>query len=201
MPNFDIANQNKVHKAALRQIGHDRFKAALANVTRDQLAQIATDIHQKNVKRNKKGLASTYFGPKQSPNGKFIMSYPKPIGKMMYLNHAAAAKDETVFWKLLRAAAKASAAAKARDAEAKVAAAQPVEVAPINTVNVIRLSGGQVTDMFSWPESPEGNKAAEKKFSELAIALGCPQYDVEAYLEDGYFQIKKHHDIVLVHSN
>lgn len=196
MPNFDIANQNKVHKSVLRQIGHDRFMAMLANVTREQLAQIATDIHQKNVKRNKKGLASTYFGPKQSPNGKFIMSYPKPIGKMMYLNHAAAAKDETVFWKLLRAAAK------ARDAEAKVAAAaQPVEVAPINTVNVIRLSDGQVTDMFSWPESPEGNKAAEKKFSELVVAAGCPPKDVESYIEDGYFQIKKHHDIMLVHSN
>ena len=195
MPNFDIANQNKVHKSILRQIGHDRFKAALANVTRDQLAQMATDIRQKNDKRNKKGLASTYFGPKQTPTGKLIMSYPKPIGKMTYLDHAAAAKDETVFWKLLRAAAK------ARDAEAKVAAAQPVEAAPIDTVNVIRLSGGQVTNMFSWPESPEGNKAAEKKFSELVAAAGCPPKDVESYIEDGYFQIKKHHDIMLVHSN
>ena len=195
MPNFDIANQNKVHKSILRQIGHDRFKAALANVTRDQLAQIATVIRQKNDKRNAKGLASQYFGPKQSPNGKFIMSYPKPIGKMLYLDHAAAAKDETVFWKLLRAAAK------ARDAEAKVAAATPVEAAPIDTVNVIRLSDGQVTDMFSWPESPEGNKAAEKKFSELAVALGCPQNDVESYIEDGYFWSKTHYGLMLVHSN
>ena len=195
MPNFDIANQNKVHKSILRQIGHDRFKAALANVTRDQLAQMATDIRQKNDKRNARGLASQYFGPKQSPNGKYIMSYPKPIGKMMYLDHAAAAKDETVFWKLLRAAAK------ARDAEAKVAAAYPAEAAPIDTVNVIRLSDGQVTDMFSWPESPEGNKAAEKKFSELAVALGCPQNDVESYIEDGYFWTKTHYGLMLVHSN
>lgn len=195
MPNFDIANQNKVHKSILRQIGHDRFKAALANVTRDQLAQMATDIRQKNDKRNAKGLASQYFGPKQSPNGKFIMSYPKPIGKVLYLDHAAAAKDETVFWKLLRAAAK------ARDAEAKVAAASPAEAAPIDTVNVIRLSDGQVTDMFSWPESPEGNKAAEKKFSELAVALGCPQNDVESYIEDGYFWTKTHYGLMLVHSN
>lgn len=195
MPNFDIANQNKVHKSILRQIGHDRFKAALANVTRDQLAQMATDIRQKNDKRNARGLASQYFGPKQSPNGKYIMSYPKPIGKMMYLDHAAAAKDETVFWKLLRAAAK------ARDAEAKVAAASPAEAAPIDTVNVIRLSDGQVTDMFSWPESPEGNKAAEKKFSELAVALGCPQNDVESYIEDGYFWTKTHYGLMLVHSN
>ena len=195
MPNFDIANQNKVHKSILRQIGHDRFKAALANVTRDQLAQMATDIRQKNDKRNARGLASQYFGPKQSPNGKYIMSYPKPISKMMYLDHAAAAKDETVFWKLLRAAAK------ARDAEAKVAAASPAEAAPIDTVNVIRLSDGQVTDMFSWPESPEGNKAAEKKFSELAVALGCPQNDVESYIEDGYFWTKTHYGLMLVHSN
>lgn len=195
MPNFDIANQNKVHQSILRQIGHDRFKAALANVTRDQLAQMATDIRQKNDKRNAKGLASQYFGPKQSPNGKYIMSYPKPIGKVLYLDHAAAAKDETVFWKLLRAAAK------ARDAEAKVAAASPAEAAPIDTVNVIRLSDGQVTDMFSWPESPEGNKAAEKKFSELAVALGCPQNDVESYIEDGYFWTKTHYGLMLVHSN
>lgn len=195
MPNFDIANQNKVHQSILRQIGHDRFKAALANVTRDQLAQMATDIRQKNDKRNARGLASQYFGPKQSPNGKYIMSYPKPIGKVLYLDHAAAAKDETVFWKLLRAAAK------ARDAEAKVAAASPAEAAPIDTVNVIRLSDGQVTDMFSWPESPEGNKAAEKKFSELAVALGCPQNDVESYIEDGYFWTKTHYGLMLVHSN
>ena len=197
MPNFDIANQNKVHKSILRQIGHDRLKAALANVTRDQLAQIATDIRKKNDKRNAKGLASQYFGPKQSPNGKFIMSYPKPVGKMIYLDHAAAAKDETVIWKLLRAAVK------ARDAEAKVAAVVPSGLNPaveIATVNVIQLSDGQVQSMHSWVESPEGNKAAEKKFSELAVALGCPQNDVESYIEDGYFWTKTHYGIMLVHS-
>jgi hypothetical protein len=55
--------------------------------------------------------------------------------------------------------------------------------------------------MFSWPESPEGNKAAEKKFSELAVALGCPQNDVESYIEDGYFWTKTHYGLMLVHSN
>lgn len=179
MPNFDIANQNKVHQSILRQIGHDRFKAALANVTRDQLAQISTDIRQKNDKRNARGLASQYFGPKQSPNGKYIMSYPKPIGKMIYLDHAAAAKDETVFWKLLRAAAK------ARDAEAKIVAAQ--KLSPILTVNVIKLENGLPSDVTSWPESPEGNKAAEEYFSTEAKKMGCPEEDMSDVLDDGYY--------------
>ena len=181
MPNFDIANQNKVHKSVLRQIGHDRFKAALANATRDQLAQIATDVRRKNDKRNAKGLASQYFGPKQSPNGKFIMSYPKPLGKMMYLDHAAAAKDETVFWKLLRAAVK------ARDAEAKVAAAATKVCEPILTVNVIKLENGLPSDVTSWPESPEGNKAAEEYFSTEAKKMGCPEEDMSDVLDDGYY--------------
>lgn len=181
MPNFDIANQNKVHKSVLRQIGHDRFKAALANATRDQLAQLATDVRRKNDKRNKKGLASQYFGPKQSPNGKFIMIYPKPIGKMMYLDHAAAAKDETVFWKLLRAAVK------ARDAEAKVAAAATKTCEPILTVNVIKVENGLPSDVTSWPESPEGNKAAEEYFSRIAKEMGCPEDDISDVLDDGYY--------------
>jgi hypothetical protein len=195
MPNFDIANQNKVHKSVLRQIGHDRFKAALANVTRDQLAQIATDIRRKNDKRNAKGLASQYFGPKQSPNGKFIMSYPKPLGKMMYLDHAAAAKDETVFWKLLRAAVK------ARDAEAKVAAAATKVCEPILTVNVIKLENGLPSDVTSWPESPEGNKAAEEYFSRIAKEMGCPEDDLSDVLDDGYYGNGNPHMLTITHSS
>lgn len=71
--------------------------------------------------------------------------------------------------------------------------------AEISTVNVILLESGQVKSMKSWPESPEGNLAAETCFRADAIRLGCPAEDLDAVVEDGCYDACPE-DLMLVHS-
>ena len=77
---------------------------------------------------------------------------------------------------------------------------QPVTpAAEIATVNVILMDAGQVKTMKSWPETPEGNLAAETAFRADAIRLGCSPEDLDAAVEDGFLDAAPQ-DLMLVHS-
>lgn len=184
MPTFDSANQNKVHKSVLEKVFNAKLREVLANTTLEQLAQIAKDILAQNVKRMGKGQPTISFIPKRSPNGSFIVSYPKPIGKIIYVTMESMPGDNKIFWKLLDEALHAP--------EAKEEG--------INTVNVIKMGKGVVDSLNAWPETPEGNKAAEEKFIELIKTDGCASDEVAACVEDGYYRMYDV-EILLVHSS
>ena len=77
---------------------------------------------------------------------------------------------------------------------------QPVTpAAEIATVNVILMDAGQVKALKSWPETPEGNLAAETAFRADAIRLGCSPEDLDAAVEDGFLDAAPQ-DLMLVHS-
>lgn len=72
------------------------------------------------------------------------------------------------------------------------------------TVNVVELVGGNVCGLTAFPESPEGNKAAE----EHLVAL-IKEYDEEratdeiiaAAVEDGRYAGSMNYEVLITHSN
>jgi hypothetical protein len=56
---------------------------------------------------------------------------------------------------------------------------------PINTVNVIEFDGETILGLASYPDTPEGNKAAEERFKAVAKENGVHESDLEAAIEDG----------------
>ena len=173
---FDKKNQSKVHISTLKTIHNPKLAKALANLDSTWLYQLAKDLNEKNKKRNKRGLACVYFPTKSTPNGKIAVTYPKPIGKMLYDTIALQAMDESVIWKLLKAASR----------EHKAAPAEPV-VKTLSTVNVLVLNLGTPVSLEAWPDDAAGNKAAEACFSKKALSFGAKKEDMESHLEDGYF--------------
>jgi hypothetical protein len=77
----------------------------------------------------------------------------------------------------------------------------------ISTVNVILIDNssgeGLVQEVFSFPETDEGNKAAEKLFADNIRK--CPVYfeqDIESHIEDGFFACEETGiQLNIVHSN
>jgi hypothetical protein len=176
MKYFDSSNQDKVHYTVCNKFVGLKMGVIMSNLTRPMLAVVALE------------LKNHEFTGKVSTNKKrWIVSYPKPVGKILYDNAAEAKKDVELFQKLLKAASK------------KVPDGAPHALNPaveISTVNVITMNDGQLQGMSSWVESPEGNKAAEKKFSELAKKAGCPLDDIGACIEDGSYG--EHNKVILI---
>lgn len=56
---------------------------------------------------------------------------------------------------------------------------------PINTVNVIEFDGETILGLASYPDTPEGNNAAEERFKAVAKENGVEESDLEVALEDG----------------
>jgi len=72
----------------------------------------------------------------------------------------------------------------------------------INTVNVITYHDGCVQSITSYKDSPSGNKSAEKLFTTL-IKENCPdttKEDIEASLDNGYFEQENFWQAFIVHS-
>ena len=65
----------------------------------------------------------------------------------------------------------------------------------MNTVNVVVVKEGAVSELFSYPDTPNGNKKAEEKFVEQMSK--CPfglvtysEEDIEVCLENGIIEFK-----------
>ena len=62
----------------------------------------------------------------------------------------------------------------------------------LNTVNVIEMnvesSSTSVLGLAAFPDDPEGNAAAEVRFTRLALDNGAKVANVDSHLEDGYFE-------------
>jgi len=77
-------------------------------------------------------------------------------------------------------------------------------VKPLYTVNVIEVLDGNnfnVASLRSYPDTPEGNQAAEKVFRQLVEQTGDDdnKADLDSLVEDGYCEIGSGF-IALVHS-
>jgi hypothetical protein len=74
----------------------------------------------------------------------------------------------------------------------------------MNTVNVITTDDqGMIQALNAYPETPEGNKAAESVFREKlnsVLDLDCSDDDAEVMLEDGYAVNGAGETCMLVHS-
>ena len=59
----------------------------------------------------------------------------------------------------------------------------------LSSVNVISSSTveGTINFLHAFSDNNKGNKEAEKLFVEKATAFGCPEEDMAAALEDGYY--------------
>jgi hypothetical protein len=63
----------------------------------------------------------------------------------------------------------------------------------LNTVNVIEIIDGSITEVFSYADNKKGNKEAEAKFTKLAKEMGienkgiAEQTELEEALENGFW--------------
>jgi hypothetical protein len=66
----------------------------------------------------------------------------------------------------------------------------------LNTVNVIEIVDGSITEVFSYADNKKGNKEAEAKFTKLAKEMGienkgiAEQTELEEALENGFWNTK-----------
>ena len=71
----------------------------------------------------------------------------------------------------------------------------------LSTVNVISSStrDGTVNHVNSFSDDEVGNKEAEKKFARKAKDFGCPEEDISAATEDGFY-VGHTDSVYLVHT-
>ena len=71
----------------------------------------------------------------------------------------------------------------------------------LNTVNVIEMDGDTVLGLASYQDNEEGNRLAEIRFHDLAMAniKNLVEEDVESYIEDGMAESGTY-KLLLVHS-
>jgi uncharacterized protein YdcH (DUF465 family) len=71
----------------------------------------------------------------------------------------------------------------------------------LQTVNVIEITNGIIQGLTSYPETPEGNKAAEEHFGRLLKEHNAETDDViEQAIEDGTYTDGSGYEVNLVHS-
>ena len=61
----------------------------------------------------------------------------------------------------------------------------------IKTVSVITTNEDEIESVISFPDTPEGNKEAEKEFTNRAKKIGANADDMDEYLENGRFSSLK----------
>jgi hypothetical protein len=72
----------------------------------------------------------------------------------------------------------------------------------LSTVNVIEAINGVPNSMRSYKDDKAGNAAAESLFTDLIKANGCPDEDIDARIEDGYYERDEgNYSTVLIHSS
>lgn len=71
----------------------------------------------------------------------------------------------------------------------------------LQTVNVIRLDSGCLDSIYSFPDTPEGNREAESKFHALILDIyeAVDPVEIEAAIENGHFA-EDRDEILLAHS-
>jgi len=69
----------------------------------------------------------------------------------------------------------------------------------VDTVNVIEYKEDTVENLFAFTNNEDGNSQAEEMFKTLATSHGCPDCDVESYVEDGHYT-QNGWGVMLVHS-
>ena len=71
----------------------------------------------------------------------------------------------------------------------------------VSTVNVLEIVEGTPLQIIAYPETPEGNKLAEKAFRASAKANGAKAKDMDSYLDDGSYENSGTYGIYIMHSN
>jgi hypothetical protein len=70
----------------------------------------------------------------------------------------------------------------------------------LNTVNVIEKRDETTISLRAFPETEEGNKAAEKIFAEILDENETTVENIDSYVEDGYWESGTY-QLFLVHSS
>jgi len=90
-------------------------------------------------------------------------------------------------------------------------ASQIKPASPIATVNVVETVDGKINSIRSFPESPEGNKAAERLFRRLHKEHNDPdgttgverptRAEFRAMLDDGIYDDECGYNLMIAHSS
>ncbi len=72
----------------------------------------------------------------------------------------------------------------------------------LKTVNVLTMLAGAPSKITSFEDNKIGNKAAEKLFIQIYLSIGGGISDINAVLEDGFFENENHNydSVTLIHS-
>ena len=74
-------------------------------------------------------------------------------------------------------------------------------MAKLNTVNVITIFGGTVESIESFTDDLEGNKEADKFFSEQLRKHGIDEQDIKDACDGGYYEVAcGKEEYILIHS-
>lgn len=58
----------------------------------------------------------------------------------------------------------------------------------IHTVNVLEIIDKVPSQLFAFPDNPQGNKEAEKLFKRMAKENGAEEKNMDSYIEDGVYE-------------
>lgn len=70
----------------------------------------------------------------------------------------------------------------------------------VDTVNVIEWECDTIQHVHSFTDNEDGSKKAEDLFTTLIRGKGCPEDDVDSYIEDGRYE-KGGYQVFLSHSS
>jgi hypothetical protein len=70
---------------------------------------------------------------------------------------------------------------------------------PLNTINVVEYSSDSVQQVVSFPDTTEGNIAAETMFKSIATENGMDENDSDDCLADGLYE-QGMYQVFIVHS-
>ena len=74
----------------------------------------------------------------------------------------------------------------------------------LNTINVLESPSGFPNQLTAYPNTKEGNAAAEEKFKELVRIVGDEQIsdeELNEIVDDGYFSNENGDELFLIHSS
>jgi hypothetical protein len=75
-----------------------------------------------------------------------------------------------------------------------------MKVSKLNTVNVVETIDGIIENLFSFPDTPEGNIQVEKLFETLCKENNFDDEEVIFGLEEGYLE-QENYKLFIVHSS
>ena len=69
-----------------------------------------------------------------------------------------------------------------------------------NTVNVLEVINGTLSQLIAYDDEGEGNRLAEIRFTRLARENGALGTEIEDYIIDGYFSAGLGYELYIIHS-